>query len=147
MKNPFYRAEESLGYMTITAHRLLNSILRRKFKQSNIELTPEQWGILVLLWELGSATQDDLANLLCVDKSSMSRVLSLMEEKGYITRQIDSSNERKKIICATEKSVEVREAGFAIANEALKSSLKGVKPHEAQICIKVLAAIKVNLKT
>jgi len=147
MNSRFYYPEESLGFMTITAHRLMNSTLRRDFKKSGIDLTPEQWGILVLLWERGSATQDELAHTACVDKSSMSRILSLMEGKGMITRQVDPANERKKVICATDKSLEVRERGFTIANATLRAAIQEVSPQEAEICMKVLASIKRSLRT
>jgi len=146
MYDSFDHSEKSLGFMSVTAHRLMNSTFRRELKEAGIDLTPEQWGILLLLWERGNATQDELARALCVDKSSMSRVLSLMEDKGLIIRRIDPTNERKKVICAAEKSLEMRERGFATANAALKTALQGVSREEAETCIKVLAAIKRNLK-
>ncbi|MDR1660325.1 MAG: MarR family transcriptional regulator [Desulfovibrio sp.] len=132
--------------MTITAYRLLNSTLRRRLKRSGIDLTPEQWGVLVLLWERKSATQDELAAALCVDKSTMSRVLSAMENKGLITRRTEPTNERKKVICAANASLGLRERGFAAAVEALRGALGGVSEQEAETCIKVLAAIKRNLR-
>lgn len=147
MQNSHYIAEESLGHMTITTYRVMHSTFRRVLKERCIDLTPEQWGILLLLWEKGSATQDELANASCVDKSSMSRVLSLMEDKGWIDRVIDSDNERKKIITATKKSLEVQEPVYAITNHIIKDALKGIDKEEADTCIKVLTAIKNNLRT
>ena len=142
-----YASEESLGFMTFTAHRLLASTLRRRMKEAGIDLTSEQWGVLVLLWGRGSATQDELAQAACVDKSSMSRVLSLMEDRGLVTRRTDPDNERRKLICAAEGSLALRERGFAVAGGALQSALEGVTPDEAAVCMKVLAAIKNNLST
>ena len=122
------------------------STLRRKFKESGVELTPEQWGVLVLLWEWKSATQDELATALCVDKSSMSRVLSAMQDKGLVTRDIDLTNERKKIICATQSAELLKEHGFSIAIGALELSLDGISPVELENCIKVLNTVKRNLR-
>ncbi|MDR1657425.1 MAG: MarR family transcriptional regulator [Deltaproteobacteria bacterium] len=147
MKIPFYLSEESLGFMTVTAYRSLNSTLRRKFKKLNIDLTPEQWGVLVLLWERGAATQDELAAALCVDKSTMSRVLSSAEDKGFITREVDPTNERKKIIRTAEKSLQLRKMGFEMSSGVMQLALTGISQQEAQTCIKVLAAIKNNLRS
>lgn len=147
MKNFHYKAEESLGHMTITTYRVMHSAFQRALKGQGIDLTPEQWGILLLLWEKGKATQDELAVASCVDKSSMSRVLSLMEDKGWIDRVIDPENERKKIITATGKSLEVQEPAYAITNGIIKGALKGITKEEAGICLKVLAAIRDNLRT
>jgi len=146
MNNNSYIADESLAYVTMTTYRLMYSTLRRKFKKSGIELTPEQWGVLVLLWERKSATQDELATALCVDKSSMSRVLSTMQDADLVTRCTDPANERKKNICATRSSELVRERGFALAIEALEISLEGVSPEELENCIKVLNTVKRNLR-
>lgn len=133
--------------MAITAYRLMNSTLRRMFKDADISLTPEQWGVLVLLWDRQTATQDELATALCVDKSSMSRVLSAMDDKGLITRTVDPENERKKIISATPSTQELREHGFSLAVGALANSLSGVSQEDAKTCIRVLATVKRNLRS
>jgi DNA-binding MarR family transcriptional regulator len=145
MKNNSFFADESLAYVALTSYRLMNATLRRKFKESGIDLTPEQWGVLVLLWERKSATQDELAVAICIDKSSMSRILSSMQKKDLVTRQIDPANERKKIICATNNSELLREKGFALAIGTLEKSLAGVSPKELANCLKVLNTVKRNL--
>lgn len=147
MHNKKYRAEESLGYMSITTYRVMHASFRRVFREEQIELTPEQWGILLVLWEKGSTTQGELAAILCVDKSSISRVLALMEAKGWLNRRIDPENERRKIITATEKSFEIQDAAYQATNAILKDALKGISPEEAENCLTVLAAIRKNLQS
>jgi len=146
MNKHTYHTESSLGYMSVTTHRLLNSTLRRKFKSAGIDLTPEQWGVMLLLWERESATQDALAQALCVDKSSMSRVLSSMDSMGLIDRTADPNNERKKIVRAKKEAFALREQGFALATDVLEMALGGVSREDAETCIKVLAAVKRNLQ-
>lgn len=146
MSNTHYRADESFGHMSITTYRVMHSTFRRVLKDQGIDLTPEQWGILLLLWEKGSATQDELASASCVDKSSISRVLSLMEDKGLLNRRIDPDNERKKAITAAEKSFAIRESVYAVTNQIMKDALKGITREEADICMKVLTAIRDNLR-
>jgi MarR family transcriptional regulator for hemolysin len=142
-----YFPEESLGFMTITAYRLLHSTLRRRLREAGLDMTPEQWGLLVLLWERGSATQDELAHAICADKASISRVLSLMEERGLITRQVDAANERRKIISAAPDALALREQGFAISLETLRGAAAGLDPEDVVTCLRVLATVKRNLRT
>ena len=47
-----YIPEQSLGFMTITANRLMNALLRRNMRKAGLDLSGEQWGVLVILWEL-----------------------------------------------------------------------------------------------
>ena len=98
-----------------------------------------------MLWGKDSATQDELAAGQCVDKSTISRTLSAMRDKGLITKEIDPTNERKKIISTTEASLELRERVFAMASESMRLALSGVPEEDAATCMRVLAAIKRNL--
>jgi DNA-binding MarR family transcriptional regulator len=141
-----YRLEESLGFMTITAHRMLQSTLRRRLRAAGLELSPEQWGILVVLWERGGMTQDELTHVFCADKSSMSRVLALLEERGLVERRVDADNERRKIVRATQAALAVRGPGFDTSAAILRGAVAGLAPEEVATCLRVLAAIKDNLR-
>ena len=109
MDDFFYDPQESLGFMTITVNRLMSACLRRKMREDGIDLTAEQWGILVLLWNHAGSTQEELAHVGCVDKSSMSRVLSLMEAKGLIIRRTDPADARVTLLSLTPAGKRVRE--------------------------------------
>ena len=145
MSNQHYHSEESIGFMTITAHRMLQSTFRRRLKEADVDLTPDQWGVLVMLWGRESATQDELAAGQCVDKSAMSRTLSAMRDKGLISKATDPTNERKKNISTTDASRKLCERVFTMASETMRLALKGISEEEAAICMQVLAAIKQNL--
>lgn len=48
-------------------------------------------------------TQDELSKIVKVDKSATARMVKSLEEKGYITREIDPKDKRSKKIYLTEK--------------------------------------------
>ena len=141
-----YLSHESLGFMTITANRVMSSCLRRKMREAGIDLTSEQWGVLVLLWNMNSLTQDELAQIACVDKSSMSRILSLMEDKGLIDRRVDPSSARRKIIRATARAHAVQQSSLAVARDVVARALSNVSEEDCATCLKVLGAVKKNLQ-
>ena len=141
-----YPLRKSLGFMTATANRLLSAGLRRAMKEEGIDLTAEQWGILARLWGAGGSTQEELAYIACVDKSSMSRVLSLMEDKGLITRRVDPANARRKIICATDGAGHLQECCLGVVDHVMELALEGVSDAEYAVCLKVLGAVKDNLR-
>ena len=146
MTNFNYDLQESLGFMTITANRLMSSYLRRKMREAGLDLTSEQWGVLVQLWHGGGTSQDELAHVACVDKSSMSRVLAVMEDKGLIDRQVDPADSRRKIVNASDKAMELQERSQEAARQALGAALANVSPEDHAVCLNVLAAIKQNLR-
>ena len=141
-----YQPHKSLGFMTITVNRLMSAFLRKKMREAGIDLTSEQWGVLVLLWNEGGVTQEELARHCCVDKSSMSRVLALMESKNLILRRVDPADGRRKIIRPSGKAAALRRQSLGVAREVLDLALKGVSPHDHDQCLAVLDTVKRNLR-
>jgi DNA-binding MarR family transcriptional regulator len=146
MHSPLYESQDSLGFMTATAHRLMNAFFRRKLLEAGVDLTPEQWGILLILWNRNGATQEELASISCVDKSSMSRVLALMEDKGLIVRRADPADARRKNILPSARALTMQAAGLAVARSVFALALAGITPQEQAVCLKVLAALKKSLR-
>jgi MarR family transcriptional regulator for hemolysin len=147
MNGPLYESQESLGFMTITTNRLMSAFFRRKLRDAGIDLTAEQWGILIMLWNRkNGATQEELASIACVDKSSMSRVLALMEDKELIIRRTDPADARRKHIHASGKAQALQAAGLTVARKVFDLALADVSREECAICLKVLASIKNALR-
>ena len=136
----------SLGFMTITVNRLMSAFLRKKMREAGIDLTSEQWGVLVLLWNEGGVTQEELARHCCVDKSSMSRVLALMESKNLILRRVDPADGRRKIIRPSDKAQALQRQSQRVAREVLALALKDVSQQDHDRCLAVLGTVKRNLR-
>lgn len=136
----------SLGFMTITVNRLMSAFLRKKMREAGIDLTSEQWGVLALLWSEGGLTQEELARLCCVDKSSMSRVLALMELKDLIVRRVDPADGRRKIIRPSDKAQALQRQSQRVAREVLALALKDVSQQDHDRCLAVLGTVKRNLR-
>ena len=55
-------------------------ILCRNFRQNGVEITPEQWTVLLFLWEKDGVTQQELCNATFKDKPSMEIILGKKDE-------------------------------------------------------------------
>ena len=49
MRTLSFIPEQAFGFMTITTNRLLNALLRRRMREAEIDLSDEQWGVLIIL--------------------------------------------------------------------------------------------------
>jgi len=145
MNNFFFDPEGSLGFMAFTASRLMAASLRRRMAQAGIDLTGEQWGVMVFVWNREFIGQDELARCLCMDKTGMSRLLATMEGKGLITRNPGHTDARRKVITATEAGGALKERSRAVAEASLVQTLKNASPQDHAICMRVLAAVKDTL--
>ena len=82
MAKKFYDPQECVGFMTYTTSRLLVSALHKQMEEMGLELTSEQWGMLVQLFNRGQILQEEITRASGVDKSTTSRTLGLMERRG-----------------------------------------------------------------
>lgn len=146
MGDLFYDPAKCMGYMTYTTSRLLAAALHRHMADMGLELTPEQWGILMLFWNKGDVTQEEITASSGVDKSTVSRTLSAMERKGWVTRRLDPSDTRRKILSLTEEADALKQHSLQAVQASLALALKGIDPQECATCLKVLSLVKKNLQ-
>ena len=64
---------------------------------------------LLALYRRPGISQEELARDLNVNKSSVTRQLSAMEEKGYVRREPDPADRRSLLVYPTEKALALQE--------------------------------------
>ncbi len=90
--------EEHIGRLIVRARSLLSQNLYHELNAAGINITSEQWGILTILLEEEGITQTQLAERAYKDKPTTTRMLTLMEKRGYIRRQRDESDRRAHLV-------------------------------------------------
>ena len=124
----------------------INRKLYRNFRQNNLEITPEQWTVLLFLWEKDGVTQQELCNATFKDKPSMTRLIDNMERMHLVVRISDKSDRRINLIHLTKTGREVEERTRYIANRTLKEALYGLTVEELRVSQNVLRKIFMNTK-
>ena len=104
----------------------INRKLSRNFRQNGLEITPEQWTVLIFLWEKDGVTQQELCNATFKDKPSMTRLIDNMERQHLVVRISDKKDRRTNLIHLTKDGKELEERARVIANQTLKEALKGI---------------------
>ena len=76
---------------------------RRQFRQvlSAWDLHPSHYGILLLLEAIGQASQQHLAQTLTIDRANMVDLLDALEQRGFIERQTDLLDRRRRVVKLT----------------------------------------------
>ncbi len=127
--------EDSFGYLLGRAARTLGAHINRRFDAIGIEITCEQWSILISLWQKDGQTQQELASQTCKDKTSMTRLIDTMERHGLVKRTANKKDRRQKCIVLTAKG---RQAYGRVVEEMQKS----LGQVEKQVSAKDMAACK-----
>ena len=124
----------------------INRKLSRNFRQNGIEITPEQWTILLSLWEKDGITQQDLCNATFKDKPSMTRLIDNMEKQHLVVRISDKRDKRTNLVYLTKTGRELESQSFKIAISTLHEALQGISVEELKIGQEVLRKIFTNTK-
>ena len=118
----------------------------RNFRQEGIEITPEQWTILLSLWEKDGVTQQELCYATFKDKPSMTRLIDNMERQHLVVRISDKNDRRTNLIHLTKTGRELESKAYKIANATLEQALNGLSMEELKIGQEVLRKVFINTK-
>lgn len=124
----------------------INRKLYRKFRQYNIDITPEQWTVLLYLWEKDGVTQQELCNATFKDKPSMTRLIDNMERLNLVVRIANKVDRRTNLIHLTKRGRDLEEMSRFVANKTLKEALQGLTIEELSISQEVLRKVFTNTK-
>lgn len=124
----------------------INRKMSRNFRQNGLEITPEQWTVLIFLWEKDGVTQQELCNATFKDKPSMTRLIDNMERQHLVVRISDKKDRRTNLIHLTKDGRELEEKARIVASRTLKEALQGVTIDELSIGQELLKKIFFNTK-
>jgi DNA-binding MarR family transcriptional regulator len=145
MPNNQFRRGELYFVITGVANTALARRLQRYFRENAIDLTVEQWSVLVHLWKEDGVSQQDLANKTYRDKPSMTRLVDNLERMGLVTRKASPDDRRINRIFLTEEAKALRDKTMALANQTLLDGLEGVSAEDIEVTRKVLTQVYENL--
>ena len=115
----------------------INRKLYRNFRQNGLEISPEQWTVLIFLWEKDGVTQQELCNATFKDN---------MERQHLVVRISDKKDRRTNLIHLTKDGKELEEKARIIAGQTLKEALHGITLEELSIGQEVLKKVFYNTK-
>ena len=124
----------------------INRKLYRNFRQNDIEITPEQWTVLIFLWEKDGVTQQELCNATFKDKPSMTRLIDNMERQHLVVRISDKNDRRTNLIHLTKTGKDLEKSARQVANNTLYEALSGITLDELKVSQEVLRKIFNNTK-
>jgi len=124
---------------------MINVLKKRDAEQAEVPLTIEQHAVLHILNERKSDVI--LKEMSCVmgkNKSSILRIIDVLEVKELVRRAVDTKDRRKKYLMVTKKGKQVIEKFLKIEAELRTELKKGLTKKEMKIFYKVVNHIKMK---
>ncbi|TWT01900.1 MarR family winged helix-turn-helix transcriptional regulator [Planomicrobium sp. CPCC 101079] len=124
--------------------RALDSISNIEFKE--IDLTKGQYLYLVRICENPGIIQEQLVELIKVDRSTATRAIQKLETNGFIEKREDPANKKIKKLFPTEKGKSVYPFIIRENDHSNLVALEGFSEQEAKAAFDLLQRIRKNVE-
>lgn len=110
-----------------------------------LQITQAQAMLLRRLSLQDGPIQNDLAWITFRDKTSLARLITKMEKKGYVRREQDSMDGRAKRVFITESGRELARAINKVLSDMSERFSRGICPNDLTVMMRTLESIQKNL--
>jgi len=138
--------KRALPFVLHACYQQLRSATYKAFLQHGLELTPEQWVVLVQLWEKDGQSQSALSELTLRDKPTMSRILDTMEKSGLVARHEDPQDARARLVKLTRTGRALQDKLVPVAKELVSQLEHGIPEADLETTHRTLTRMLANLR-
>lgn len=86
-----------------------SKLLNRRFLDAGFNLSREQYELLQVLWRQDGVNQQHIARALHKDKYNVTKLLNVLQKRGYVQRKTDKEDKRNNVVALTDLGREARE--------------------------------------
>ena len=129
---------------------ILNSRIKKyfidKLQENMINITPEQFLVLDILWEKQSLSQQNIADIIQKDKNSVTKIIDSLEKKQLVRRVVDTKDRRINKIELTDEALSLEKVTTEVAINFMNDTIKGIDNKDLDSFVNVMRQIKNNLE-
>lgn len=118
--------ENALGFWIHRVYQASRNEMFRDFREHGEDVTPEQWAVLIRLWERDGRSQNDLSDATFRDRPTMSRIIDSMESRGLVERRADDGDRRVRTIHLTRRGRELKKKLVPVAERIVARMVAGI---------------------
>ncbi|HQS66314.1 MAG TPA: MarR family winged helix-turn-helix transcriptional regulator [Sulfuricurvum sp.] len=139
--------ELTLGCLTTQAALSARAFLSRRLEDNGIDMTIEQFKVMVVLWKEKSSTQQNIADFVGKDKTSVTRLIAGLEKRSLIQRSTDKTDKRCNLVTLTAQGIALEIPTMSVLSQASAYVHKNIDPKELEITLRVLQTMCQTLNT
>ncbi|MBE9917200.1 MULTISPECIES: MarR family winged helix-turn-helix transcriptional regulator [Paenibacillus] len=123
--------------------RKMSSLFAGRLKPYGI--TPEQWSVLYQVHLQEGINQKELALRSGKDQPSITRILDVLDKKGYIQRKADPGDRRAYLIYATPEVEQLMSETVPIELAMNDELISGISDEELRVLDQIILRISANI--
>lgn len=136
---------DNIIYQVSRIDRFFSNELSRRFRSKGKDITSEQFSILVLLFYQENISQQEMADQLERDKTTISRVVQGMLKKDLIQWNENPEDRRQKRISLTEKGRNIQTELVQVSGTLYEEVLQEIYTRDLTIALKVIQQLITNI--
>lgn len=117
----------------------------KELSRNDLNLTPEQYLVMDVLWDAETLSQQAIADIIQKDKNSVTKFIDSLEKKGLVYRAINKKDRRVNDIIVTEEGMKLKVPTTEVAINLMRNVLKDIKEEDLMVFDKVVNQIKDNI--
>jgi DNA-binding MarR family transcriptional regulator len=137
--------ESAIGYVIGRSCHIMRKAFNATFGKAGHDITPEEWGLLNRLHERDGQRQAELADATIRDRTTVTRLLDGMVQKGLVRRKADPDDRRAVQTWLTKKGRSMRRKLIPVAEELLHRATRDISDQELQTTVATLRKLQANL--
>ena len=135
-----------MGMLINSAHRAMTKRFVQNAMKSGLDISLDQWMVLGPIWQLESASQKELGEITLKDKTSITRLVDILEKKNLVVRVEDQIDHRIKRVILTNAGKQLFFDVLPIMEKTREEVRKDISDQDIETFKKVLSRIIVNLE-
>ncbi len=129
---------------------ILNSRIKKCFfdrlQENGINITPEQYLVMDILWENQSLSQQNIADVIQKDKNSVTKIIDSLEKKNFVSRVVDKKDRRINRIELTKEGEALEKNTTEVAIKFMNDTIAGIDNQDLNTFVDVMRKLKGNLE-
>ncbi len=117
----------------------------QKLKENNIDLTIEQWIVLLGVSNHEGSTQKEIAEQTIKDTANVKRIVDQIVKKGYVKKETDATDLRKTQLTLTTEGHQIISKALPLMDDIRQKGLIDVSEKEFDYLLSTLKKIYHNL--
>jgi DNA-binding MarR family transcriptional regulator len=118
--------DNAIGFWIHRVYQATRNEMFRAFRERGYEVTPEQWAVLIRLWERDGCSQSELSDATFRDHPTMSRIVTGMEQRGWLERRADPEDARARQVFLTRAARELKAKLVPVAEDIVSRLVAGI---------------------
>ena len=144
-ENKSLKIHMEMGMLLSMAYRSMTRSFVHKTQESGLDISLDQWMVLGPVWKLKNPSHKDLSEFCMKDKTSITRIVDMLEKKNLVVRVNDQLDQRMKRVVLTHEGKQLFNHVVPIMEKTREEVRQGISDSEIDTFKRVLIQINKNM--